>query len=202
MELRNVNEWPAEVRDTRLLSTFTVADYYEMERIRDRARIANLIQQRFSERYSLSLTDVPTRKSGFCIMAVSCLMIEALESMLQGWPDTRRRGMGERAFRCFFARPHGLSAFGVLTSEFYEHVRCGILHQGETTGGWRIRRKGPLLDVGTRTVNATRFGDLLAEYLDACCETLRDADWDGELWRNVRHKMRFICQNCVRKEGR
>lgn len=192
----------AKSGNTRLSSTVTIDDYRRMERDQDRDRIADFIHQRFSERYVRSLSGIPTQKNGFCIMAVSCLMIEAMESLLQGWPNTRKRGMGEEAFRSFFARPHGLSAFAELSAEFYEHVRCGILHQGETTGGWGICRKGPLVAVGTRTLNATRFQKGLVEYLDVCRDGLKQADWDGGLWQKVRHKMDAICQNCVREEGK
>ena len=91
-------------------------------------------------------------------------MIGALESFSQGVPDTT--GAGGAAFQSFFDREDGLKVFRAHAKGFYKHVRCGILHQAETTGGWKITRKGPLLDEATRTVNATRFQRELIQSLD------------------------------------
>ncbi len=70
-------------------------------------------------------------------MAISCLMIGALESFWQGWADARQRS--REAFRSFFQRCAGqgleLDIFTKLADDFYEGVRCGILHQAETTSG-------------------------------------------------------------------
>jgi hypothetical protein len=69
------------------------------------------------------------------MMAVSCLMIEALECFRQGWIDTKERGKGAQAFRLFFDTAEPLKEFRGYAPAFYTHVRCGILHQAETTGG-------------------------------------------------------------------
>ena len=131
-------------------------------------------------------------------MAICCLMIEALESFWRGWSDTRGRS-GE-AFRSFFRRcleqNLELGVFSQQADDFYEGVRCGILHQAETTRGWRIRRKGPLFDQSTKTINATKFHDQLENALKRYCDELKQSEWDSEIWCNLREKMKRVIENC------
>lgn len=154
------------IEDTKLSRSVTVARYRELKERRDRKEIAKFIRDRFSERYIEPLRG--SRKHGFCTMAICCLMIEALESFWQGWSDAK--GKSEEAFRHFFERCSEqnleLQVFSPIAKDFYKGVRCGILHQAETTNGWRIRRAGPLFDPETKTINATRFHDQLGLALD------------------------------------
>jgi len=82
------------------------------------------------------------------MMAVSCLMIEALECFLQGWSSSENRS--KAAFCLFFDAHDQFKDLRGYGQHFYKNVRCGILHQAETTGGWRIRRdKSCLFDAAT-----------------------------------------------------
>ena len=80
--------------------------------------------------------------------------------------------------------------------DFYSGVRCGILHQAETTNGWRIRRDGSLLDSEKKTINATIFHDELEKYLKNYCKRLKTSEWDSEIWRHLRKKMNTVIENC------
>jgi hypothetical protein len=82
-------------------------------------------------------------------------------------------------------------------SSFYKHVRCGILHQGETTGGWHIHRKNELFNTNTKHINATAFHDALEVSLEEYCSTLKSSDWSQDVWKNLRKKMKTICDNCT-----
>jgi len=188
------------IENVLLSSSVTIAKYRRLEAEKNRAAIADFIVERFTERYITPLRGDPTIKHGFCTMAISCLMIEALESFWQGWPDTRWRS-GE-AFRSFFQRcsDQGLElgnfAGDSLADDFHQGVRCGILHQAETTKGWRIRRRGPLYNPSTKTINATKFHDELEKALQIYCDTLKQADWDSAVWQNLRKKMVAVIENC------
>lgn len=181
-----------------LSSSVTVSDYRQFEADKDRRKIATFIWERFTERYIKPLRVDPTKKHGFCTMAICCLMIEALESFWEGWPDTDRRS--EKAFNSFFRRcSKNKSELGIFfdqANNFYKGVRCGILHQAETTKGWRIRREGSLFNHSAKTVNATRFHDELEKALRFYCDTLEQWDWDSEVWRNLRKKMKVVIENC------
>src|ERR1700722_11988283 len=87
--------------DFELTKGFTVRDYRRLEAAKNTQEIANFIRRRFSGRYIEPLLNVPKEmKSGFCMMAICCLMIEALESFRQGWPDSK--GKSKTAFCNFF----------------------------------------------------------------------------------------------------
>jgi hypothetical protein len=129
-------------------------------------------------------------------MANCCLMIEALESFYYGWKDTRPKGMGKKAFRSFFSRVPAFDDLKVLSDKFYENIRCGILHQAETTGGWRISRKGPLFNSGTLTINATAFLNELKNYLHAYQDELNKNDWGSLVYKDGNKTLR-LCKGVL-----
>lgn len=190
---------------TKLSSTVTVKKYRNMVDDKDKDGIAKFLYERFSERYIIPLKNVPRdKKSGFIIMAVGCFMIETLESFQHGWPDTRGKILyngkkirkGKAAFRYFFNRYEQFHNFKNYEDDFYKNVRCGILHQSETTNGWRILRRGPLFIKESKAINATIFLNRLDECLKDYCDELRRSEWESDLWENLRKKMNNICRNC------
>lgn len=107
--------------------------------------------------------------------------------------------MHRKAFKDFFKRClEQQSELGVFASceDFHKGVRCGILHQAETTRGWRINRKGPLFDPATKTINATKFHGELKKCLEGYCCTLRQSAWEDDVWTNLRTKMASVIENC------
>jgi len=182
---------------TMLSSSVSIADYKRMEGNRDRSAIAKFMKERLSERYINSMQIDTRKKKGFTIMVISCLLIETLESFFQGWSDTNNKS--QFAFRNFFDRNSGLKAFRGEAQSFYKHVRCGVLHQGETTGGWRIRRDGPLFQKKTKTINAKLFHDEIGHVLECYCNELQASDWSAPIWKSFRKKMHSVCKNCERE---
>lgn len=182
-------------KDVELAKNFRISDYKKAEREKDRKKLSSFVRQRFSERYVEPLKAVPLKKkNGFAVMAACCLLIEALEAFRQGWEDTKNKS--RQAF-CFFidANPE-LGALRGNAQAFYQHVRCGILHQGETTGGWLIRRKGPLFDPAKLAINATKFLLAMEKCLNRYFESLRKAGWDADVWNKFRKKMKAVVVNC------
>jgi hypothetical protein len=148
---------------TYLTKTVTVARYRELEAEGDktpagRAACGQFLVERFQERYFEPTTEY-RKRHGFTLMAVGCLVIEALECFYEGEPDSK--GKSRAMFERFFKRETGLECFGGGNDWFYKQIRCGILHQAETTGGWRVLRTGPLLNEQTHAINAKKFIDLL-----------------------------------------
>lgn len=181
--------------DTKLTNTVTVADYRKMEEDGDRAACGRFIVERFHERYFEPTIDAPTRH-GFTLMAIGCLVIEALECFYQG-KKTSDRVNGEGGpgamFESFFKRPTGLEIFGGGDNWFYKQIRCGILHQAETVGGWRIRRDCRLLDTNELLINATLFIRHLQSAVENYADQLQS---DDTLWENFKKKMDAVCKNC------
>jgi hypothetical protein len=176
----------------KLSPTIDVGQYKLLEQKKDREAIARFIQERFSARYIDPVSS--GNKHGFTMIAISCLMIEALESFRHGWADTK--GKSRKAFHSFFDRHEAFQIFRNRADDFYYGVRCGILHQAETTRGWRIKRSGLLFEDTNKTINATAFLSRLSACLVEYCEQLRRESWDSEIWNNLREKMQAICSNC------
>ena len=62
------------------------------------------------------------------------------------------------------------SVFTKATAQdFYEGVRCGLLHEAQTKNGWRIwggnALQGQLMDVANKIVNRDRFQAVLLAYI-------------------------------------
>jgi hypothetical protein len=176
---------------TKLSSSTTVAQYRKLEAAGDREAIGNFFIERFDERYFRPVED-SLSKHGFTVLAVACLVIETLESFYQGRLDTKKASA--QMFRDFLARDTPLKVLAGENDWFYKDIRCGILHQSESRGGWRILRAGPLLDAKAKAINATAILRTLRS------EVRQYAQWiqkDEELWKNFCKKMGGVCANCV-----
>lgn len=178
-----------------LASGFTVRQYSDLVANKSIHDIAGLIRKRFQERYLEPALDNPNRH-GFAILAVCCLMVEALESFRNGWKDSR--GKSEGAFCSFFQRHDEFKELRPVAHDFYRAVRCGILHQAETTDGWRVdQREGLFAEIaGARWVSASEFGKGLNVVLARYEAELKDAKWEAPVWVNARKKLQAICRNC------
>jgi hypothetical protein len=173
---------------------------YEEEYIekKEKNKIADFIYHRLYSRYikpfEYDENEYKTKyKNGFSMMASYCLLIETLQSFKNGWGDSN--GKSQQAFKEFFKDNQNFDSLANKGEEIYKNIRCGILHQGETTGGWKIRRDGDSL-VDDKTIDAVIFGRKLKKELENYRNKLKDAEWDSEWWDNCRTKMRKIIQNC------
>lgn len=179
------------LKSIKLSSKCTISQYMEMVSTQDRVAIADFIEHRFLERYLDPVTLKCNSKNGFSIMAISCLMIESLECFAQGRKDSKQ--LSRRIFNDFFSSHPQFSSFLAVADEFYVHVRCGILHQAETTGGWRIVRKGPLIE--GKIINATQFERQLRKALNDYCVRLKVEGWNSSIWQAFKRKMDSVCAN-------
>ena len=135
------------------------------------------------------------RSHSFTIMAVSCLMVESIECFRRGLPDSNRQS--ERMFCDYFQREPEFIDLRPLAHDFYKHIRCGILHQGETTGQWRLAQVGPLLEhlEETRWVNAREFADRVHRSLQQYCKQLEAAQAKEPIWINAFAKLKSVCKH-------
>lgn len=135
-------------------------------------------------------------KSGFSIMTNCCLLIETLSTFFEG--SNRSRNNGKKTFDLVFkkANDYGNSLNVFMGSSFYEDIRCGLLHQGETYNRFKINRhSSTLYDNQGRTINATIFCKSLKDFLGKYRNELETAEWDSEVWDNCRVKLRHIIAN-------
>jgi hypothetical protein len=180
----------------------TVEKYEEWRDSSNTKEIAEFLYERHFRRYIKPFTydskDYRSKyKNGFSMMASYCLLIETIEGFYRGWPKSR----SELAFLKFFTRDKHFSEFSIddIPTQFYKNVRCGILHQGETTGGWLISRedKDPLLNKNNKTINATKFGEKLLESLEDHKNELKQSEWNSELWNHTKERMKSLIKNCA-----
>ena len=187
----NNKNFASEYYLTKLSSSVTIGEYRLYDKEKNIDEIAKLIYDRFYERY-IGPFKKNSKRHGFSMMAVSCLMIETLYSFKTGRDNTIRCD-GDNLFNWFFNDSLCLKDFSDKEVNFYKSIRCGILHQAETTHGWKIRRRGPLLDKENKTINADEFLDRLHIELKHYVVSIKN---DSALYDNAIKKLNFICDNC------
>jgi hypothetical protein len=109
---------------------------------------------------------------GFSIMALHCSTIEFLGATMEGKrykydPGGRKTdaateyNKSREMFEGFLttAPPFNASFSEAAASAFYEHIRCPLLHEARTSGGWTIRvgGSGELADFDKKIVWRNRF---------------------------------------------
>lgn len=178
---------------------YTVSDYDDdirLSNLDSSESISNALKRRLLQRYIIPSESLEN-KNGFNIMANCCLVIETLESFHRGWSKTPNGGL---AFCGFFNRVNHFKDFvgNDTPNQFYKHIRCGILHQGETTGGWRIRRKGSsIINISDKIINANLFRDALRKEIEEYFTNLSKIALDQKEWVSINKKMKSIKKNCV-----
>jgi hypothetical protein len=128
-----------------------------------------------------------SRGEGFSIMAIQCSLIEFLESTVEGltyrWlprgqvPGPFEYSSSRDVFVAFLRNRAPFSAtFDEASSQdFYESVRCGLLHEARTKRGWRIWAAGPVgmvADTKERIAYRNNFQAAILEFLNAYEELL------------------------------
>jgi len=127
---------------------------------------------------------------GFSIMAILCSLIEFLESTYQGkiYKYIRKGQLlganeyssSKEMFISFLKnRKPFISTFDEnLAKEFYENIRCGLLHEASTKGGWRIwatNNNGLLINKDSKIVYRNNFEIAIREYTEGYGRELQDS---------------------------
>ncbi len=184
-----------DINEYKLTATVTVGQLLSWLASKDEVaknEIITLIDHRFTNRYIKHLKQMDT---GFLMMAISCLTLETLESFKQGKKNTR--GKSGRMFEVFFkTEMTHFPGFAEIHKDFYENVRCGILHQAETTNAWRILLSGQLLDTPNKTINAKKFVEALEKSIKHYRDRLQTEDFTSNIWKHAIVKLEDICNNC------
>lgn len=198
----------------------TVKDCKDFLIQKNKIALAEFIYNRLYGRY-LKIYDFKDKdkkfekeyKNGFSIMANCCLLIETYVSFTdKNFRNTDKQS--GKTFGVFFTKENefqefsqgGINAKGEISSkkeggtpnDFYENVRCGILHNGETKNGWLISREysKPYFDKNSKTINATKFAKRLKSILESYKKTLITSDFDNdEVWLNFRNRLNDIIKN-------
>ena len=152
-------------RTIKIAENLTVGDWLDLkERLEEDMDNTVLWQQalayfdkRMNSRYLQPIRKIEEYSNiegeGFSIVAIICSMMEALESFYQGRSyrkATKQHPLDEQKeyyrsqpiFESFLTNrepfKYHFSKNGLAT-EFYENVRCSVLHEAATRNGWKIR---------------------------------------------------------------
>ncbi len=111
---------------------------------------------------------------GFSIMAILCTLVEFLESTFRGLRYKFVRDKNElepfeynvskEVFVDFLSKRTPFRDYfdEDLALEFYKNVRCGLLHESQTKGGWTIWAKsfnGVIVEENRKTIYRDNFRD-------------------------------------------
>ncbi|MBQ4859244.1 hypothetical protein [Pseudoalteromonas sp. MMG007] len=186
-----------------LSSAVYVSDIATFKAENDKDSIIEFLKQRYEERF-IAPFENNSLKHGFSMMAVSCLMVESLISMQKGVNETsdmrddeNKKIYPSKLFEEFFTNSNHLNSFTGLGYEFYKNIRCGILHQAESTNGWRVRRDGKLVNKTDKVINATKFLKALKMELSDYLDLLNNSDFTEQIWVNLFKKIEFIIDNSI-----
>jgi hypothetical protein len=207
---------------------WTVRDWQIAMAVKDWPARIQIFKDRMEYRYFGALqalvdTDQlqPTRRYGFSIMALDCLLIETLHQFYKGYKESKGNGVSiiglvrkitdrgsNGQFFCEFLmkssskfRPYFDSQPGAAII-FYQDIRCGILHSGETQKATliRIHKPGENKEELYRMIGNEDgiilyrdvFQCLLNKEFTEYCKVLEDGD-QKELRRCFVKKMGYIC---------
>lgn len=168
----------------------------------DKKNIQKFVKRRLMERYITPFpenykTNDESHQYGFLIMASMCLLIETIQAFKEG--KDKYDGECKKAFENFLMQQETFNCSKDLANDFYENVRCGILHQGEIGNYWKIAssvKEAPITKEGKiKTISAPTFLKTMESALDKYVESLNDK----VLFDNCMKKIGFIVQNCTQK---
>jgi len=159
---------------------------------------------------------------GFAITALCCLLVETIQCYREGVPTSSDGELGyleklplnsnapadyklvrpwpfaggsTGAFKSFFSNSQHREYFpDVDGKEFYEKIRCGLLHQAQTKGTWRLVRTGKFWDASEKSINRDEFAVRLEECFDGYLEELNQRNWNEHIWKLARRRIWWVAQ--------
>lgn len=209
-------------------SYWTTSEWHKAKTSKDWSRMIQIFKDRMDFRYFGAIKAMidadekqPTRRYGFAILALDCLLVETLHQFYKGFKESRgngrsvegvKRKITERGsngqFFCEFLMQSSFVYKSFFESQpgaaiiFYQDIRCGILHSGET-------QKATLIRVHQHTEDQNQLFEMIGEeegiilYRDTFqrlldqeykeyCEKLKDPE-EKVLRKNFVKKMATIC---------
>jgi hypothetical protein len=139
------------------------------------------LRLRYLEPIGLLQRELHYQGEGFSILAIQCTLIEFLEATFRGLAYRYLR-RGETCgpfeysksaelfadFLCTRA-PFATRFDRPLAEDFYRDVRCGLLHEAQTKGGWRVWGRSSDLQIVDPKVRIV-FRDDVQDALQACID--------------------------------
>ena len=186
---------------------------------RDTAGLVQFLRERHRQRFFKPINQLKSAKGnsqgfGFAVMALCSLLIETVQSYRDGLPTTHQGELsnlrkldnvpsayqlppdlkvkGDDEFKKFFVAFQ--SDFpGIDGEEFYKNIRNGLLHQGQTKGGWLLHKGGSVVRHAKKKII---YRDQFSERLEGCFKKylgeLETHSWEHEIWANAARKIWWL----------
>ena len=190
--------------DSTLIAGFskTVADW---KTIREKIRLNpndsvlwesvydDFLMERIQTRYLKPIASIKKEETysgeGFAIMSIYCSLVEFLETLWSGKHYVKKPKntyeyikSGTEFIGFLTKRPPFNTVFNTsIASEFYDKVRCGLLHEARTKDNWLIRTDNTyevVEKIGNNwVIDRNKFGISIEQYLKFYkTEILKDKD--------------------------
>lgn len=181
----------------RISPKYTAEDWWKLDRTKqsDWPKAVKIVRDRLHGRF-LHFADKCLKEdySGFVVLAIDCLLAEALQQFKEGILDGT--GQSKRLSKTFLEGPRFQPSFNTdaIRQAFYLDIRCGLLHAAEATNKWLIRRKQKrllrIVAADEYIIDVERFHTAIKgsmrDYFAGLCDpangTLRD-----DLWKKMDH---------------
>lgn len=192
-----------------IASGFTAQNWHELNldpSQKDNWDIAiDVIRRRITERYIEPVNELlklesdkqyKDRRFGFSVVAIDCLLIETLQSFIDGNKETKPH-KGKQTFINYLAHGDVLGKYfsAELAGRFYKEYRNGLLHQAETKNKALIWSKFEVVSVleGQMIINRTELHKLISEQFENYLKALEN-DKSIKLRKNAIKKMGYIAR--------
>jgi hypothetical protein len=175
----------------------------------DWEKAVNIFKDRFESRFFKPIDallndprDGTEFYSGFSVLAIDCLLIETFNQFYHGINSSGDKFKSNLdTFKDFFSRSkYFKDDFDSIDKikAFYDHIRCGLLHQAETKGYTTLNKKRDKLvelieNDGIRSIKLNRieFHKRVVSYFNDYLEILNDKS-QIDIRKNFKNKMDLI----------
>lgn len=192
--------------DLLISPNFRNSDWQKAVKNDDWSRMVEIFEDRIEGRFLKPIRLIASDKllgefSGFSILALDCLLIETLNQFQNGLDETE--GEHKKAFWNFFRT--SLYFKDQFTRNkayvFYNHFRCGLLHQAQTKkkSVVRVDQEKMIQSVDNDVsagliVDRSKFHEALENEISSYKHKLRIGGEDNSsLRKNFVIKMNFVC---------
>ena len=197
---------PLDIDDISISPKYRKSHWQEAHNNNDLNKMVEIFEDRINSRFLKPIRLIASdgdigEFSGFCILALDCLLIETLNQFYSGLDETQ--GDHKKAFWNFFSKSeffkNNFSKKNAFT--FYSHYRCGLLHQAQT-------KKKSVVKINQRKmiqlvendisksliVDRAKFHKALEDEISSYIMKLKnDIEDQYELRNNFIKKMNIIC---------
>jgi len=172
-------------------------------------QMIQIFSDRINGRYLVFIKEMKDKPySGFAVMSIGCALIETLHQFYKGFESSNHAkwDCGHRMSNTEFYVQFLTESSYIFKNHFkdkkqaklfYDHFRCGLIHQAETKSDSKIRRKkGQTLFEPTKNgliVYRETFVDLLEQEITEYISQLK-ADTIPDIRKHFVKKMDYICR--------